>query len=96
MYQDEMLKKITEHFGIETELTKLNEEVGELLNECYRGHYISNSKDHIEDEMADVFVILCQICLHFDLDFDNIAKIFDSKVNRTVERIEDGWYDKHR
>ena len=40
MEQDEKLRKITKHFGIETELTKLSEEVGELLNECYKKHFV--------------------------------------------------------
>lgn len=96
MEQDEKLKKITEYFGIETELTKLSEEVGELLNECYREHFISNSKNQVEDEMADVFVILLQISIYFNLDMDNVFKIFNEKLERTVKRIDEGWYDKHR
>lgn len=93
---DEKLKKITNYFGIETELMKLSEEIGELQNECYRMHFIGGSKEHIEDEMADSFVILLQICLHFGLDMDNIIKIVNDKADRTTKRIEEGWYDKHR
>lgn len=96
MEQDKKLEKITEHFGIETELTKLSEEVGELLNECYKRHFVDPEYGEIEDEMADVFVILAQIGLYFNVDKDKILSILDEKINRTVDRIDNGWYDRHR
>lgn len=93
---DEKLKEITKHFGIETELTKLTEEMGELLNECYKRHFVDPEFGNIEDEVADVMVILMQIMLHFDVDMDKVIEIIEHKVNRTTKRIEEGWYDKHR
>lgn len=96
MEQDEKLKKITSHFGIETELTKLSEEVGELLNECYKRHFVDPEFGEIEDEIADVFVILAQIGLYFNADMDKVEEIMKTKIDRTVKRIDDGWYDKHR
>lgn len=96
MEQDEKLKKITKHFGIETELTKLSEEVGELLNECYKRHFVDPEYGEIEDEMADVFVILAQIGLYFNIDTDKVNSIVEEKINRTVDRIDNGWYDRHR
>lgn len=96
MEQDEKLRKITSHFGIETELTKLSEEVGELLNECYKRHFVDPEYGNVEDELADVFVILSQIALYFNADMNKVQNIIDMKVNRTVQRIDEGWYDKHR
>lgn len=96
MEQDEKLKKITEHFGIETELTKLSEEMGELLNECYKRHFVDPEYGEVEDELADVFVILTQIILYFNVDIEHVKDIMINKINRTAERIDSGWYDKHR
>ena len=96
MEQDEKLKKITKHFGIETELTKLSEDVGELLNECYKRHFVDPEYGEVEDELADVFVILGQIGLYFNADMDKVKEIMKTKIDRTVQRIDEGWYDKHR
>lgn len=96
MEQDEKLRKITKHFGIETELTKLSEEVGELLNECYKRHFVDQGYGEIEDEIADVFVILGQIGLYFNVDMEKVEKIMKTKVDRTVKRIDEGWYERHR
>ena len=96
MEQDKKLEKITKHFGIETELTKLSEEVGELLNECYKRHFVDPEYGEIEDEMADVFVVLAQIGLYFNVDTDKVNSIVEEKINRTVDRIDNGWYDRHR
>lgn len=96
--QIDQLKQITETFGIDTELCKLSEEIGELLGECYKALYNKNLKDtsNIEDEFADVMVILSQIGIYFDLDTKKINNIFDYKIKRTVGRINDGWYNNHR
>ena len=96
MGKDEELRQITKHFGIETELMKLTEEVGELLNACYKTHLSNASTEDIEDEMADVMVILQQIVLYFDVDVSLMDSIARQKIDRTVKRINDGWYDRHR
>ena len=90
------LRQITKYFGIETELTKLNEEVGELLNECYKRHFVDPEYGNVEDELADVMVILQQIKLYFGADDKTINDIMNSKIKRTNERIKSGWYEKHR
>ena len=55
---DDKLRKITKHFGVETELMKLSEELGELQNECYKRLYVDPEAGNIEDEFADVLVVL--------------------------------------
>lgn len=97
--QAKMLEKITKKFGMDTELCKLSEEVGELLGECYKALYKGETLEtqhKIEDEFADVMVLMSQIGIYFDLDSNQINNIFDYKVKRTVDRIDEGWYDKHR
>ena len=93
---DDKLKKITKHFGVETELMKLSEELGELQNECYKRLYVDPEAGNVEDEFADVLVVLSQLLLYFNADMDKVSEIFERKVDRTVKRIEEGWYDKHR
>lgn len=95
MQDEEKLKKITEHFGIETQIMKFIEEVGEFQNECYKGHFVGGASN-IEDEAADVMVLFAQLLLYFDVDMDKVGEIFDKKVDRTLERIDKDWYDKHR
>lgn len=94
--EQEMLAHITSHFGIETELTKLSEEVGELLNECYKKHFVHPEAGNVEDEVADVMVVIAQILLYFDVDMDKVEEIYNQKIERTIQRIDSDWYDKHR
>ena len=96
MKEEEMLRKITSHFGIETQLMKFIEEVGEFQNECYKRHFVDPTAGDVEDEAADVLVLFSQLLLYFNVDLDKVGEIFDQKVERTVERIDKNWYDKHR
>lgn len=92
MTNEEKLRTITKYFGVETEIMKLNEEVGELANACYT----SKSKEDIEDECADVLVVLSQLMLYYNCDLKKIQSIYDKKIGRTLERIAMNWYEKHR
>ena len=93
---DDKLKKITKHFGVETELMKLSEELGELQNECYKRLYVDPEAGNVEDEFADVLVVLSQLLLYFNVDINKVSEIFEHKVDRTVKRIEEVWYNRHR
>ena len=90
---EEKLRTITEYFGINTEIMKLNEEVGELVNACYAGKEIPGD---IEDECADVLVVLSQLMLFYNCDISKIQDIYNKKISRTLERIAMNWYEKHR
>lgn len=95
----EQLRTITNYFGVTTEITKLSEEVGEFLGEAYKLAYNNDTKKDIEgltDETADVFVVLIQILLHFDIDIDTVFKIMQQKIDRTIDRIDKDWYKNHR
>ena len=92
---EEKLKAITKYFGVETEIMKLNEEVGELANACYM--YENGKKvEDIEDECADVLVVLSQLMLYYNCDLSKIQDIYNKKISRTLERIAMNWYEKHR
>lgn len=89
--KEEQLRTITQYFGVETEIMKLNEEVGELANACYT----KNTED-VEDECADVLVVLSQLMLFYGCDLKKIQDIYNKKISRTLERIAINWYEKHR
>ena len=93
---EEKLRRITNHFGIDTQLIKLNEEMGELLNEGYRNVYKADAKEQLEDETADVLNVLIQVMLYFDLDWSRIGEVMNKKVNRCLDRIDNtDYYSTH-
>lgn len=100
------LLKIIEHFDINNQQRKLQEEVFEL-NEAITTHELKKSveyeiplteivgtKEHITEEIADVMVMLEQFKLYYNIENMEIAKIMKNKINRTLERIESGYYEK--
>lgn len=104
--RDEKLRSITDHFGLEHQLNKLGEEVGEFANACtaFYNDPTDANWQHIIEELADIEVVLDQfkLRLHDDamnegrLFFTMLASIKGDKIQRTCERIEDGYYDKER
>lgn len=89
--KDKDLKKITEHFGVSNQIIKLNEEVAELTVEIVKDNYFG-----IQEELADVYVLLKQIQLYFEIYDEEIESVSNEKINRTLKRIKEGYYDKHR
>lgn len=88
-------KKIIEHYGTRNQLKKLSEEVYELQEavidlQCFTtcGNADTNRNQHVVEEIADVFVILRQLVMHFEIDQYEIEKVADYKVKRTLERIK--------
>ncbi len=101
---EEKLLKIINKFGINNQQRKLAEEVFELNEaiikheELYEIDGYSNDKyrEHIAEEIADVMVILEQIKLYYEITSKEITDIFWNKVNRTIDRIEEGYYENER
>lgn len=81
------LKKIYAHFGAKTQGEKLKEELLELFEEIKKTPFDDES---VMGECADVFIMLYQFALH-DEDF-NQKILF--KIDRTLDRIKTGYYDK--
>jgi len=84
----EKLKCIYNHFGPEVQAEKLLEESAEL-NEAIR----EGDKQHIAKELADVNVLLMQIANVYGIGLTDIWSVVDNKINRTIERIESGYYE---
>ena len=95
---EEKLLKIINHYGIRNQLKKFNEECYELeeaiLDYQTEIAYFEEDamtlsiKKHIAEEIADVMVMLEQFKLYYGISSEEITKIFWSKVDRQLGRIE--------
>ena len=99
MENSKKLLQITNHFGVRTEAIKLQEEVGEFIDLVGEGVHKEVTLDlmsKLEEEAADVMVVFSQLVNYFNLDENRIKNIYNQKIDRTIQRIDDGWYNKHR
>ena len=89
------LLKIIEHFGVNNQQRKLQEEVFEL-NEAITSFQLGGnlSYDEIEEEIVDVMILLKQFFHYYELNDYKMKQIEKQKVQRTLERIESGYYEK--
>lgn len=95
---EEKLLKIINHYGIRNQLKKFNEECYELEEAILdyqteiayfdEDAMILSIKKHIAEEIADVMVMLEQFKLYYGISSEEITKIFWSKVDRQLGRIE--------
>ncbi len=97
---EEDLLKIINYYGIMPQLKYFQSEVFEL-NEAiirhneieesglYRSSDESEARQHITEEIADVFVMLMQFVCFYKIDTDDIGTITDQKIKRQLERIKE-------
>lgn len=96
----EYLIKIINHYGIELQLRKFQEEVFEL-NEAIITHELKKSveyeiplteiigtREHIAEEIADVFNLVEQFMYFYNIDIQDVIEIKHKKIHRQLERIE--------
>ena len=81
------LLTIINHYGINNQQRKLEEEVFEL-QEAITKYEITNHIKDIEEELADVQVLLDQIRYYYNIDWENINKVMIRKIERQLERIK--------
>ncbi len=94
------LLKIISHYGVNAQQRQFAEEVFEL-QEAITQHELKESvsyeiplteltdtKEHIAEEIADVMVLLLQFSEYYNLDIYDISKIMDNKIKRQLERIK--------
>ena len=98
----EDLLKIINHYGYRHQKKKLNEEVFELQESiedyerqknvcqefCSRLH-CDKELEHMEEEFADVMVLLSQIKYYYELDSERIKEIMKQKVDRQLDRMKE-------
>jgi len=98
----EALKDIIDHFGNKPQILKSSEECHELIavldSMSSMGHDMKTER--LIDEISDVLIMaeqLKMICedliVRNGLVVDRVQLRIDEKVQRTLERMESGYYD---
>lgn len=94
--KEDLLKIIT-HYGLENQKRKLVEEVYELLDALaeltYSSMNFSNNLqkmlEHVTEEIADVQVLLEQIKIYWSIEPEDIQRVMEYKINRTLGGIDE-------
>ena len=85
------LLRIFNHYGIESQKRKLNEECYEFLQAVCEWQGYTDSpifRRHVVEELADCLVVLKQFQHHFGIDEQTIKQWCDYKTERTLARID--------
>lgn len=88
------LLKIIEHFGLKNQLRKLAEENYELFEAIAYDDGTIDSLEHIIEELSDNLVLLRQMQYYYDIDDNVLEEQIDKKIERTIKRINNKYYDK--
>lgn len=87
---EENLKKIYEHFCEHSQVIKLGEECCELISEVCSYIYLETDNiEEIHDEIADVLIVAYQLYMNNEKIRDRVK----FKIDRTLKRIESGYYE---
>lgn len=94
-------RQIIEHYGVIPQLKYMQTEMFEFIEAVfdYENLYKDNwtelpneddeeYKQHIEEEYADLTMMLEQIKVYYNLNEESIQKIREQKIERQLERIE--------
>jgi len=91
----EKLLKIINHFGVDHQQRKLEEEVFEVNKVITQIEYPAighkpeqlkeMEKEHLEEEVGDVLNVLYQFIAYYELDLDNIFSSRVFKTDRTLK-----------
>lgn len=86
--QKEQLHQIINHYGYNHQKDKLFEEMAELQKEVCKEKDGKGDKQHIAEELADVYVMLQQLQLMYGISDEKIELEVQKKIERTLDRIE--------
>lgn len=80
---EEKLLEIISFYGYEKQKLKAIEEMSELTKAICK-----DDRENIIEELADVKIMIAQLMLIYNIDVEEVFKVMDSKVERTMNRIE--------
>lgn len=88
---EEQARRIILHYGLIPQLKYMQSEIFEL-NEAVLEYYHNYEEglEHIEEELADVLVMLLEIKEYFGLEEKDIKEIMQQKIDRQLRRMEEG------
>jgi NTP pyrophosphatase (non-canonical NTP hydrolase) len=82
-------KRAIEHWGKEAQIMKTLEELDELKDKIYKDLIECEiNKIHLIEEIADVWNMLHQLEIIYNIDRKEIIQVMESKMQRTMQRIE--------
>ena len=82
------LEMIIAHYGPDAQIVKSMEELSELTVELAKDMNAQGNRIAIAEEMADVLVMIEQLMIIYDIEPLEIDEVFNEKVNRTLNKIE--------
>lgn len=101
---------IINHFGINNQCNKLQEEMNETLEAINELEEVFNrearhededffeeiakKRNHVIEEIGDVLTILTQFIFFYQIEKKELDSVMDFKLNRTLDRIKTGYYEK--
>ena len=88
MIEDERIKTIADHYGIEKQLHQLAEECSELAVEASHSARKGVTVKIIE-EMADVLLMMEQVIYLANIAIEDIDECIQFKIDRQLERIKE-------
>ncbi len=89
-----ILQTAIEHYGVEKQLNKVQEELGELITAISKWRNDKHTINGLIDEIADVEIMVNQLGLILNKEYGSQMTIFiekrtDFKLDRLKQRIED-------
>ena len=81
------LWQIIAHYGYKHQKAKTIEELSELEKELVRDINGQGNREHIAEEMADVYIMLAQLMLIYG-NRPEVARVVGEKIGRTLKRVE--------
>ena len=94
---DDRILKIADHYGLNSQLDILQEECAELIQAVSKYRRDNNpnpfDKMHIEEEIADVEIMVAQIKHLMSISERVIRGIKDTKLERQLDRMKEEEYD---
>lgn len=84
------LLRIINNYGVMNQLKYMQTEMFEFVEAVINYNNLSNenNKEHIEEEYADLMVMLEQFHANYNLDDMHISEVMHQKIDRQLKRIE--------
>ena len=81
----ERIKELAKLNGLNVVMNLVIEECSELIKELTKAHRGKGDVSNIEEEIADVLLVIYQLMHLLDISEDDIKKIAEEKTERTME-----------
>ena len=84
---NKVLKKAIDTYGTDMQLTVATEEFSEMTKEICKYKRGAKNIKNITEEMADCYIVLEEMLIIFNIDFNTVAKEIARKVDRLERRL---------